>query len=137
MIVTDAGKYNIGLATMKRTYTGKPESAIVHSEVTEIYYVTEGSGTLLVGGAVTNPEELPPSNRVVKELAGPTTMGGTVRGGETRKIGKGDFVVIPAGVQHSFSSIDGSIEYLMVRVDADHLLPAGLVHEIVAQGRAK
>ncbi len=51
------------------------------------------------------------------------------------KIGKGDYVVIPPGVQHSFASIDGSIEYLMVRVDADKVLPAGFVHDLVNQVR--
>jgi len=137
MIVTDAGSYNIGLATMKREYTGKPESAIVHAQVTEIYYITDGSGTLLLGGAVKDPQVLAPDSNVVRVLAGPTTMGGTVQNGETRKIRKGDFVVIPAGVQHSFSSIDGSIEYLMVRVDGDRVLPTGLVHDIVTQTRAQ
>ena len=135
MTVTDAGKYNIGLATMKRTSTGKPESAIVHAQVTEIYYITDGGGTLLLGGTVKGAQTLPPDNNVVRVLAGPTTMGGTVENGEMRKVAKGDFVVIPAGVQHSFNSIDGSIEYLMVRVDGDKVLPAGLVHDIVKHAR--
>jgi len=137
MLVADAGGYNIGLATMKRTYTGKPESAIVHAKVTEIYYITDGSGTLLLGGTVKDAQALPPDNNVVRVLAGPTTMGGTVQNAELRRVGKGDFVVIPAGVQHSFSSIDGSIEYLMVRVDSDKVLPAGLVNDLIKQVRGR
>src|SRR5216684_4811457 len=39
-------------------------------------------------------------------------MGGTIESGQSRKIAKGDFAIIPAGVAHAFSSIDGSIEYL-------------------------
>jgi mannose-6-phosphate isomerase-like protein (cupin superfamily) len=129
MVVANAGKYNVGLATMRRNSTGKAESPIVHAQVTEVYYITDGGATILTGGTVTG------ANALVKVLAGPTTMGGTVANGESRKVGKGDFVIIPAGVQHSFSSIDGSIEYLMIRIDGDQVLPAGLVHDIVKSTR--
>jgi mannose-6-phosphate isomerase-like protein (cupin superfamily) len=122
MVVTDAGKYNIGLATMRRNSTGRPEAPIVHDHVTEIYYVTDGSGTLSTGNA-TGAKPLPPDSQVVRVLAGPTSMGGTIENGLSRKIAKGDFAIIPAGVAHAFSSIDGSIEYLMVRIDTDRVLP--------------
>lgn len=137
MLVTDAGKYNIGLATMRRNSSGRPENAIVHNQITEIYYVTDGAGTIVTGGMVTGAQALPPDNNVVKVLAGPTTMGGTIQGGQSQKIAKGDFVIIPPGVQHSFGSIDGSIEYLMVRIDADHVLPTGLLHDVIKKARQK
>jgi mannose-6-phosphate isomerase-like protein (cupin superfamily) len=132
MVVIDAGKYNIGLATMRRNSTGRPESPIVHEHVTEVYFVTDGSGTLSTGTA-TGAKPLPSDNQVVK--AGPTSMGGTIENGQSRKITKGDFAIIPAGVAHAFSSIDGSIEYLMVRIDTDRVLPAGLVNDIVKKLR--
>ncbi len=40
----------------------------------------------------------------------------------TRKIKAGDVVVIPAGVPHWFSQIDGSITYVVVRVDPARVL---------------
>ena len=62
-------------------------------------------------------------------------MGGTIENGQSRKMAKGDFAIIPAGVAPAFSSIDGSIEYLMARIDADRVLPAGLVNDIVKRLR--
>jgi quercetin dioxygenase-like cupin family protein len=43
---------------------------------------------------------------------------------ESQKICPGDAVVIPAGVGHWFSAVDGTIRYLVVRVDADKVLAA-------------
>jgi mannose-6-phosphate isomerase-like protein (cupin superfamily) len=135
MVVTDAGKYNVGIATIRRNSTGKPESGIVHAQITEIYYVTDGNGTLVTGGTVSGAQALASDSNIVKVLAGPTTMGGTIQNAASRKISKGDFAIIPPGVQHSFGAIDGSIEYLIIRVDADHVLPAGLVQELVTKAR--
>jgi quercetin dioxygenase-like cupin family protein len=42
----------------------------------------------------------------------------------TRRIKAGDVVVIPAGVPHWFSEIEGSITYIVVRVDPNRLLAA-------------
>jgi len=134
MVMTDAGKYNVGIATIRRNSTGKPESGIVHAQITEIYYVTDGSGTLVTGGTVTGAQNLAADSSIVKTLAGPTTMGGTIQNAVSRKISKGDFAIVPPGVQHSFGAIDGSIEYLIIRVDADHVLP-NMVHELVTKAR--
>jgi mannose-6-phosphate isomerase-like protein (cupin superfamily) len=136
MIVTDAGKYNVGLATMRRNSSGRAETPIVHDRITEVYYVTDGSGVLSTGTA-TAAKPLPPDNQVVKVLAGPTSMGGTIENAQNRKLAKGDFVIIPPGVAHAFNSIDGSIEYLMVRIDTDRVLPAGLINDIVKKARTE
>ena len=37
-------------------------------------------------------------------------------GGEIKKVGKGDVVVMPPGTPHWFSQIDGVITYLEARV---------------------
>jgi quercetin dioxygenase-like cupin family protein len=39
-----------------------------------------------------------------------------INGGETRKIRTGDVLVIPAGVPHWFKEVEGSINYLVVKV---------------------
>lgn len=135
MVIGDAGKYNVALATLRRESSGRQESPIVHEKVTEIYYVVDGSGMLLTGGTVTGAQASAPDSDVVKLLVGATTFGGTLQGATSRKIGKGDFVIIPPGVQHSFASIDGAIEYLMVRIDGDRVLPAGYVHEAIRKMR--
>jgi hypothetical protein len=137
MVVSNAGAYQIGLATIKRNSTGRPERPIVHSKITEIYIITAGSGTLALGGIVEGAEAVPADNDIVRKLAGPTTMGGTLSAAEDCPVTKGDVIVIPPGVQHSFSSIAGAIEYLMVRVDAEKVLPAGLIHDIVRSLRTR
>ena len=40
---------------------------------------------------------------------------------------------IPPGVPHWFSSVESDMNYLVVRVDADHVLPAGYVNPALKQ----
>jgi hypothetical protein len=83
-----------------------PNNASVHTgagdgqDVTEVYEVVDGAGTLVTGGTMPDPK-----NR---------TAG--IKGGETRRLTRGDFVVIPAGTPHWFSSIEGSITYVETRI---------------------
>jgi quercetin dioxygenase-like cupin family protein len=53
---------------------------------------------------------------------GPGASGTSIQGGVTQKIKAGDVVVIPAGVPHWFSEIEGSITYVVVRVDPTRVL---------------
>jgi len=47
------------------------------------------------------------------------------------KVGPGDVIVIPPGVAHWFSTVESDMNYLVVRVDGDHILPAGYVNPAV------
>jgi hypothetical protein len=38
-------------------------------------------------------------------------------------------IIIPPNVGHYFTSIDGHVDYLVFRVDANHILPAGYVND--------
>jgi len=96
--VVDAGGYNVAVGVIHRPQT-PPGVAAVHYKVSEIYHVTDGAGTLV-------------------------TSGTAIQGGVTRRIKAGDVVVIPAGVPHWFSEIEGSITYIVVRVDPNRLLAA-------------
>lgn len=50
-------------------------------------------------------------------------MRGTgLENGVSRKVRAGDVVIIPAGTGHWFSSIDGAIDYEVMRVDPGKLL---------------
>ena len=89
---------------VRRTETGYAE---VHKNVTDIWYVTEGGGVLVTGGTLTDPTESAPG-----EIRAPS-----LSGGYERKIAKGDFLRIPAGVPHWVHKIDGKeIVYLNVKV---------------------
>jgi mannose-6-phosphate isomerase-like protein (cupin superfamily) len=121
-------EYNIGIGVVHRAKTaGKAAgNGIEHSQITEIYHVMEGNATLVTGGTIENPRESPPESQVVKVLNGPSTGGGAIQGGVSRKVGPGDVIVIPPNTPHWFSEITSDqIVYLVVRVDPHKVLPAG------------
>ena len=72
-------------------------------------------------------------DNTVKVLVGPSTNGASIQGGQSRKVGPGDVIVIPPGVAHWFSAVEKDMNYLVVRVDADHVLPAGYVNPAVGK----
>jgi mannose-6-phosphate isomerase-like protein (cupin superfamily) len=137
--VVDIGKYNVGVGILHR---GAMKSGAVgvsglsHNQVTEVYYVISGGGTLVTGGAMPAPRTEAAESATVKVLVGPS-MSGVFQNGQSRKVGAGDVVIIPAGVPHGFSEIVDHIDYLAVRMDPDHVLPAGYVHDAIKAGPGK
>jgi mannose-6-phosphate isomerase-like protein (cupin superfamily) len=115
--VVDVGKGNAGVAVVLRS--AKPaQTAVDHEQVTEVYYVLEGSGIMVTGGRLEKP------TLTQSPIGGPTNVGTAIEKGESRKVGPGDVVIIPAGVAHGFTKIDGdSIRYVVVRFDPDKVLP--------------
>lgn len=128
--VVDIGKYNVAVGVLHRGAKAK-QSAIEHAQVTEIYHIMRGSGTLVTGGTMTGASQAAPEGNVVKILVGPSTSGTGIQGGQSRRVGPGDVVIIPPGVAHWFSAMDADMDYLVTRVDADHVLPAGYVHPAI------
>jgi mannose-6-phosphate isomerase-like protein (cupin superfamily) len=90
------------------------EGGLIHERVTEIYQIIEGGGTLFTGGTLADPKQVPLTPAMT---VGPTRQGSAIQGGQSRHVGTGDVVVIPAGVPHMFTAVDGSIAYLVIRVD--------------------
>lgn len=115
--VVDVGKANVAVGVLRRGPTSGATRGIAHTDVTEVYYVLSGSGTLVTGGAVT------------QVLVGPSLIGAfDGRGSQVREISAGDVVVIPAGVFHGWSDIPDHVTYLSIRPDPDKVLPAGYAH---------
>ena len=119
--VVDAGGYNVAVGAIHRPQT-PPGVAAVHFKVTEIYHVMDGAGTLVTGGTMVNAKPRPADAISVRLEDGPGASGTGIEGGVSRKIKAGDVVVIPAGVPHWFSEIEGSITYVVVRFDPNRLL---------------
>jgi len=119
--VVDAGGYNVAVGVIHRPQT-PPGVVAVHFKVTEIYHVTDGAATLVTGGTMVNAKARPADAISVRLEDGPGASGTAIQGGVTRRIKAGDVVVIPAGVPHWFSAIEGSITYVVVRVDPNRLL---------------
>ena len=127
-VISINNEYNVGVSVVSRLKTtGKEAPAgIEHSQITEIYHVISGSGTLVTGGTLNDPKEVPATDEVVTVLNGPSTGGTGIQNGVSRKIGPGDVVVIPPNTPHWFSEIPtDKIVYLVVRVDPHKILPAG------------
>jgi mannose-6-phosphate isomerase-like protein (cupin superfamily) len=71
-----------------------PQNAAVHDTEAELFYVVDGSGTMVTGG------KLLPDNKGIE-------------GGTPHKLNKGDFVMVPKGVPHWFSQIDRPVLNVM------------------------
>lgn len=127
-VVSINDEYNVGVGVVHRSKTNGTSTGggVEHSQITEVYHVIEGSATLGTGGTIENARESSPESNVVKVLNGPSTQGGVVENGVSRKVGPGDVVIIPPNTPHWFSEITSpQIVYLVVRVDPHKVLPAG------------
>jgi hypothetical protein len=129
-VVSINGEYHVGVGVVHRSKTSGAQAGggIEHSQITEIYHLMEGHATLVTGGSMDNLAEFPADHPVVTVLNGPSTRGGPIQNGVSRKIGPGDVVIIPPNTPHWFSEITSDqIVYLVVRVDPHKVLPAGYV----------
>src|SRR2546425_1046899 len=133
MKVVDIGKYNVSVGVLRRgkTTPGAPVGAINHEHVTEVYYIISGTGTLVTGGTVENVRPLAADGEIVKVAVGPSNNATFRQPAQSRKVGPGDVIIIPAGVYHGFSDVADHVDYVSVRPDPDHVLPAGYVHPLL------
>jgi mannose-6-phosphate isomerase-like protein (cupin superfamily) len=92
---------------IRRTAAGNAE---VHAEFTDVWYVIEGAATLVTGGNVVGGASTTPGE----------TQGQSIKGGSSRTMRKGEFAVIPAGIPHWVSSVDGK-EFLYIVVKMPRL----------------
>ena len=129
----DIGEYNQGVGVLRRgpTKPGAPVGAIMHEHITEVYYVVSGSGTLLTGGTVVGAKPTPADSEIVKVAVGPSVQGTFEKPAQRRRVSQGDMVIIPPGVYHGFDEVTTGIEYVSVRTDPKHVLPAGYVHPAI------
>ena len=93
----------------RRSASDTPQNAIVHPLSSEVYQIVDGAGTLVLGGVL----DPPPGTQTLQLPNNVTSTG--ISGGQTRRVAKGDVVVIPAGTPHWFQAIDGTITYLEVQ----------------------
>ena len=109
----DAGGYKVAIAILRRIpQPGVEERALSHERVTEVYQILTGAGTLETGGQLTKTSPVD----LTSEGAGPSTRG-TLEGGETRHVGPGDVAVIRPGEPHRFKKLEGTITYLVTRIE--------------------
>ena len=121
----DIGKAHIGIGMVYRGKLDKPDkdSVAEHDQVSEVYHIISGSGTLVLGPDIANRQRRPANMRTVVEFNGPGNNGSEVRNGVAYDVKAGDVVVIPAGTGHWFTKIEDHIDYLMIRIDPDKVTP--------------
>jgi mannose-6-phosphate isomerase-like protein (cupin superfamily) len=117
--VVDAGAYRVGLFGVFRPKDA-PITATVHqTAVSETYIMLEGAGVLVTGGTLKQPAKPRQST-----LGDWTDLGSDgIEGGVSRRLSKGDVVIIPGGVPHGWASVEGDVTYLIVRSDPDKKVP--------------
>ncbi len=131
--IVDVGRNNVGVAVLRRGAL-KPSGAlngINHTNVSEVYYVVSGQGTMVMGTDVKDVRPVAADNEIVTTAVGPSNNATFVKAAQTRTIKAGDVVIIPIGVYHGFSEIPDHIEYVSVRPDLDKVLPAGYIHPAI------
>jgi mannose-6-phosphate isomerase-like protein (cupin superfamily) len=119
--VVDAGGHNVGIGLVYRPAPAKGGGAS-HDKVTEVYHIIDGAGTLVTGGTLVNAQRRANVAEEVTKINGPGYSGDKIEGGASRHIAKGDVVIVPAGTPHWWSEIEGSITYLVVRVDPSRVV---------------
>jgi quercetin dioxygenase-like cupin family protein len=65
-----------------------------------VHHITEGAGTLVTGGVIVRAQG---------------RGGATIEGGVSKRVSKGDVILIPAGTPHWYKEVEGTITYLEVR----------------------
>ena len=112
-VVEVTGDYRVGVYGVFRPQEF-PGGANLHQvNTTEIYYMVEGVATLVTGGSLTDPTPAP---------TGTTLRGSGIDGGVSRRVTKGDVIIIPGHTPHWFSELETDIEYLIFRTDPDNRL---------------
>jgi mannose-6-phosphate isomerase-like protein (cupin superfamily) len=86
------------------------KQAAAHPTMDEVFFIIGGAATLETGGDLVDPKP---------DVIGYVTYGKEVRGGESRRVAKGDVVIIPAMVPHRFVAIEQPVSYVNVRFDLD------------------
>lgn len=75
----------------------------IHEKEAEMFYVVEGSGTLITGGKLKDEKRTNADN----------LSGSAIDGGNSHHVTKGDFIMVPEGMAHWFTNIETEALVLM------------------------
>jgi len=82
-----------------------PQSASVHDTEAELFYVVKGSATMVTGGKLLEGKQ-----------NGANWTGSGIEGGKETKLNTGDFLLVPEGVPHWFSKVDGDVTLMSLHL---------------------
>jgi mannose-6-phosphate isomerase-like protein (cupin superfamily) len=120
--LSDSGAYNVAVAFVTRPATKTPSGrALSHDKITEIYYVVRGSGTQVTGPLAANATRQEESATIGPGFSSTSP----ISDGRATRLGPGEMQIIPPGVGHVWTDIaEGGIDYMVIRVDPEHVLAA-------------
>jgi len=82
------------------------QAASVHEREAELFYVLDGAGTLVTGGKLVGETRTNDAN----------LSGTSIQGGASKRISKGDFVLVPQGVPHQFPAVEGNLTLMSLHL---------------------
>jgi mannose-6-phosphate isomerase-like protein (cupin superfamily) len=88
-------------------------AAELHDASDDVYYVLDGSATLVLGGKLDAPREAEPG-----EWRSPRIIDG-----KTVEISKGDLVIVPRGTPHQRSTANKDFTMILVKIYLEPLKP--------------
>ena len=86
-------------------------AAELHDASDDVYYVLEGTATLILGGKLEDPKETDPG-----EWRSPRIVDG-----KTFEIKKGDLIVVPRGTPHQRSTANKDFTMILIKIYAEPL----------------
>lgn len=86
-------------------------AAELHDASDDVYYVLDGSATLVLGGKLEDPKEADPG-----EWRSPRILDG-----KTFEIKKGDLIVVPRGTPHQRSTANKDFSMILIKIYAEPL----------------
>ena len=97
---------NTNQYVITQVHRAKAANAAVHPGWTEVHLILAGSGTFVTGGTL--------------KTSGTSK---SIEGGTSRKVVKGDVIIVPADSPHQYTTIDGSLDAIEVRFIAPAAKP--------------
>jgi mannose-6-phosphate isomerase-like protein (cupin superfamily) len=86
----------------------RAQGASLHEAQAELFYVIDGSATLLTGGKLTG-----------EKRTGTNLAGTGIEGGVRQTFGKGDFLLVPSGIPHQFVDITAPVQLMSIYLPND------------------
>lgn len=93
-------------ANLEYRVGGLNAPASTHDLDAEMFYVVEGAGTVVTGGRLQDERRTNANN----------ATGSGIEGGDSRRIGPGDFVMVPEKTPHWFTQVDGALVLMSIHL---------------------
>jgi mannose-6-phosphate isomerase-like protein (cupin superfamily) len=93
-------------ANLEYRVGGLNAPASTHDKDAELFFVVEGSGTVVTGATLQNERRTNPDN----------ASGTGIDGGTSRTIAAGDWVLVPEKTPHWFTRIDGTLVMMSIHL---------------------